>query len=80
MREEAVDDEGVEGYDEDGADGGDDEGPGDGDALVHGVGVLEGVVLQSEVLVEGLDGVEGEEGDGEDDDDGVVEDVSINIK
>lgn len=58
MREETVDEEGVDGDQDDGECTGDEEGIDDGDALMHGVGVLEGFVFEGEVLVEWFDGVE----------------------
>lgn len=76
VRVEAVDDEGVQSDDEGGREDSDDVEGGEGDALVGGVGVLQGDVCEGEGLVEGLDGVEGEEEDGEEDDEEVVDDVA----
>lgn len=63
VREEAIEEEGVDDDEDKGEEAGDGEGVGDWDALVHGVWVLEGDVCEGEVLVEGFDGVEDEEAD-----------------
>jgi hypothetical protein len=65
VREEAVDDESVDYDDAGGDDAGEEEAEGDGDAFVDCVGVLEGVVLLGEGLVEGFDAVEDVEADEE---------------
>lgn len=51
MRKNAIDDEGVEANDDNGDDEGDDQSGANGDALVFSIRILEGVVLESEVLV-----------------------------
>ena len=77
VREQAVDDQGVDGDD----DGGEDDDEGEEQRHRHPlrvrVGVAQAVVAEGEGLVEGLDGVEGEEADGEHDDDHVVDDVAV---
>lgn len=63
VREDAIEEEGVDDDEDKGEEAGDGEGVGDGDAFVDGVGVLEGDVSEGEVLVVGFDGVEDEEAD-----------------
>lgn len=63
VREEAIEEEGVDDYEDEGEEAGDGEGVGYGDAFVDGVGVLEGDVSEGEVLVVGFNGVEDEEAD-----------------
>lgn len=63
VREQAIDEEGVDYNQGQGESAGDAEGVGDGDALVHGVGVLDGDVLEGEVLVVGFDGIDDPESD-----------------
>lgn len=58
MREEAIDEEGVNDDEGEREGTGDTKGVCDWDALVDGVGILEGVVLEGEVLVVGFNGVE----------------------
>lgn len=43
---------------------------------MHRIRVLEGVVTEREVLVEGFNSIESRESQDEDDDDGIVEDVA----
>lgn len=63
VREQAIDEEGVDYNQGQGESAGDAEGVGDGDALVHGVGVLDGDVLEGEVLMVGFDGIDDPESD-----------------
>lgn len=63
MREEAIEEEGVDDDEKEGEEAGDGEGIYDWDAFVDGVGVLEGGACKGEVLVVGLDRVEDEEAD-----------------
>lgn len=63
MGEDAIDEEGVDNDQDEGEGAGDAEGVGDWDALVDGVGVLQGVVLEGKVLVVGFEGVEDGEAD-----------------
>jgi hypothetical protein len=55
VREDAVDDHGVEDDDEHGESNGDDTGHGDGNAFMFGERVVQGVVVEGEGLVEGFD-------------------------
>ena len=66
MREYAIDDECVEGDYDDGDYYHENEEQWHRDALFLGKRILDGVVLEGEVLVERFDGVEGVEGDEED--------------
>jgi hypothetical protein len=55
--EQPIDEESVDDDQDERESTGDAEGVVDGDALVYGVGILEGDILEGEVLVEGFDGV-----------------------
>lgn len=61
--EDAIDEEGVDDDQDEGECAGDAEGVGDWDALVDGVGVLQGIILQGKVLVVRFEGVEDGEAD-----------------
>lgn len=61
MREDAVDDHGVEGDDDNGEADGENGGHGHGHALVLRVGIVQGPILEGEGLVEGLDLVDDDE-------------------
>lgn len=63
MREEAIDEEGVDDDEGEREGTGDTKGVCDWDALVDSVWILEGVVLEREVLVVGFNGVEDPEAD-----------------
>ena len=66
MREDAVDDKRIEGDYDSRDERTDDESSTDGNPLMDCVRVLESVVLERKVLVEGFDGVECVEDDDED--------------
>lgn len=59
MRENAVDDEGINGNNYSGKDGTDCECKPDADSFFNGERVLQGIILEGEVLVERFDGIEG---------------------
>lgn len=66
VRKQAIDDQGVDNNEDEWESSGDAEGISHGDAFMYGIRILDGDVVEGEVLVEGLDLVENREADSAD--------------